>query len=108
MPRFQEHDFAHFIQQYRITSIPIVPPIAHRLFGAKHSSHDFSSLEDIICAGAPMSAATQIRFGKGLPSTTRFNQLYGMSELGWITAFRSPDQGKPGSVGRLLPGVELK
>jgi long-subunit acyl-CoA synthetase (AMP-forming) len=55
-----------------------------------------------------MPASTQVRLGKHLPSTTRFNQLYGMSELGWVTAFRSRKHGKPGSVGRLLPGVELR
>lgn len=108
MPRFDEHDFVQFIRQHQITTIPIVPPIAQRLFGTNTHVHDFSSLKDVVCAGAPMSSATQSRLSKRLSAATRFFQLFGMTEVGWITAFRFPEMEKPGSVGSLLPGIKVK
>ena len=38
----------------------------------------------------------------------RFCQLWGMSELGWVTAFIYPEADHSGSVGRLLPNVRAK
>lgn len=109
MPRFKAKDYAHFIDHYQITKIPLVPPMALTLFdSAMTEDYSFSSLREITCGGAPLGGGIQINLAKKLHPDARFHQLWGMSELGWLTAFNYPEYDDTGSVGRLLPNTVAK
>ena len=107
--RFRAREFASSIDKYQITNIPIVPPIAKDLFSSPFSdAYSYTSLREVTCAGAPLSWDLQRKFVRALPESARFCQLWGMSELGWITAFAYPETDDTGSVGRLLSNTKAK
>lgn len=69
----------------------------HRRFGG--------ACEYFVCGGAPLGARTERFFrGIGLP----VYQGYGLAEASPIVATNSPAANRPGSVGRPLPGVEVR
>ncbi|MCJ1382874.1 hypothetical protein MMC17_005987 [Xylographa soralifera] len=67
-----------------------------------------STLRYVWCAGAPLSGEAQRRMIDMLDPTAIFSQVWGMSEVGWITTFHFPESDTSGSVGRLLPNMEAK
>jgi 4-coumarate--CoA ligase len=109
MPRFTKDRFIECIERHGITSLPVVPPIALSIFAGKVKNEPvFSSLRDVVCAGAPLGRDVQLQLSACLPPAARFVQLWGMSELGWVTAFSNEERDESGSVGRLLPNVRVK
>lgn len=62
----------------------------------------------ILCAGAPITAALQSRLYALLRPDAVVAQVWGATELGWVTMFGPGEKDESGSVGRLLPGMELK
>lgn len=109
MHRFNANDYASFIEKYSITMIPLVPPIALKIFAPSIlHRHSFSSLRRIVCAGARLDAETHMMMVRRLHKGVSFSQNWGLSEVPWITAFKCDEIDEPGSVGRLLPGIEAK
>lgn len=109
MQKFDTNDYASFIDKYDITMVPIVPPIALKVFALSIlNCHDLSSLRQIVCAGARLDIETQAMIARRLHPEVNFSQLWGLSELGWVTAFKCDETDWSGSVGRLLPNVEAK
>lgn len=56
MPAFEPKLFLSLIQEYRITHLPLVPPIL--TFLAKHplvEKYDFRSVRELICGAAPVA-----------------------------------------------------
>lgn len=51
---------------------------------------------------------TQEKMYRLLNQSARINQVWGMTEAGWITTFLWPERDRSGSVGRLLDGMEAK
>ena len=62
----------------------------------------------MICAGAPMSATTQRRLSELLHPEANIVQCWGLTETSWVTSFNPSEKNGHGSVGRLLPNVDLK
>ncbi|XP_011705188.1 PREDICTED: 4-coumarate--CoA ligase 1-like, partial [Wasmannia auropunctata] len=56
MPTFEPQLFLTLVQEYRITYLPVVPPIV--MFLAKHplvDRYDFCSVRELLSAAAPLS-----------------------------------------------------
>lgn len=108
MPRFDFEEFLRIIQEYRVTSAPLVPPIVLGL--AKHplvDQYDLSSLRVIYSGAAPLpqqvAAVCSARIGCPVL------EGYGMTET--IVAHINDEEGAlwhPGSIGRLLPNTEAQ
>jgi len=109
MPRFDFANFLQLIQDRRVTSLALVPPIVLAL--AKHplvDEFDLSSLSLVGCGAAPLGAALQADASKRLKVPVR--QGYGMTEV-VVAVTGLPLENaviKPGSVGPLLPNVEAR
>ena len=109
MPRFDLQQFLQLIQQYRITTLWIVPPIVLAL--AKHplvAQYDLSSLSVVGSGAAPLGDALQQAASERIKVPVR--QGYGMTEA-VITVSGWPHAGatiKPGAVGWLLPNVQAR
>jgi acyl-CoA synthetase (AMP-forming)/AMP-acid ligase II len=110
---FDPHAIFDLLTLHRITKIMMVPTamqIAVRHPGSKNA--DFSFLRYIYYGGSPIPPDLQREclavFGCG------FVQMYGMTETaGTVVALAPENHGegataRPGSVGRALPGVELR
>ena len=53
-------------------------------------------------------AGPQQEFYKHLSPDAVFSQVWGMTEIGAVTLFKYPERDYSGSVGRVLPGCEIK
>ncbi|KAG4068216.1 hypothetical protein HA402_008857 [Bradysia odoriphaga] len=112
LPKFEEETFLRCVQDYKISTIVVVPPIM--VFLAKSplvDQYDLSSLRSITCGAAALSREIEDqvreRFSKKYEVDLVIRQAYGMSEtsLGTLSATYTI---KPGSVGEAVPGVYCK
>lgn len=78
--------------------------IRRRLFHRVHDQFG-AHLDYFICGGAPLESEVQQFFERiGIA----VYQGYGMAEASPVISTNTPEFNRPGSVGRALPGVELK
>lgn len=110
LPRFELAQFLETVQTHRITGLYVAPPIVLAL--AKHplvGDYDLSSLEYIVSAAAPLDAelAAACSTRLGVPAV---RQAYGMTELspGTHVVPLDAENPPPGTVGKLLPGTEMR
>lgn len=109
MPRFELEQFLRIVQDYKVTLLPIVPPIALAL--AKHpiiDSYDLSSIKIAFSGAAPLSAEVSRACAERL--NCLFRQGYGMTETSPVTHASpiEPDKIKLGSVGQCAPNTECR
>ncbi|KAF2880007.1 hypothetical protein ILUMI_26167 [Ignelater luminosus] len=107
MQSFDPEVYLSIIQNYKVKTLPIVPPLAN--FLAKSplvDNYDLSSLETILCGAAPLSKRTQDILIKRL-KPDRFLQGYGLTEAVPILTF-TVDDFKTGSCGKVCPGMSVK
>ncbi|MFF6966681.1 4-coumarate--CoA ligase family protein [Streptomyces anthocyanicus] len=111
LPRFDLEQFLAAIQNHRITSLYVAPPIVLAL--AKHplvADYDLSSLRYIVSAAAPLDACLAAACSQrlGLPPV---GQAYGMTELSpgtHVVPLDAMADAPPGTVGRLIAGTEMR
>ncbi|WP_405697246.1 4-coumarate--CoA ligase family protein [Streptomyces coelicoflavus] len=111
LPRFDLEQFLAAIQNHRITSLYVAPPIVLAL--AKHplvADYDLSSLKYIVSAAAPLDARLAAACSRrlGLPPV---GQAYGMTELSpgtHVVPLDAMADAPPGTVGRLIAGTEMR
>ena len=109
MRRFDLARYLATIDEHKITETPMVPAIIKSILKRwPSSSSSLQSLRLIWSAGTPLDVNTQQQLYQLLDPSARVVQVWGMTELGWITTFTWPEQDDTSSVGRLLPGVELQ
>jgi len=109
MPRFDLQEFLELVQKYRITILPLVPPIVLGL--VKHplvAKYDLSSVRLVFSGAAPLGEdiARELSAKLGCPVV----QGYGMTEASPVTHL-SPTRHspfKPGSAGKVVPNTEVK
>jgi acyl-CoA synthetase (AMP-forming)/AMP-acid ligase II len=109
MPRFDMADFLALIQRYRITTLPMVPPMVLGLAKSPLvDQYDLSSLRTLFCGAAPLGAELSIEAGNrvGCPVV----QGYGMTEASPVTHLspKNAKNGKPGSIGKVIPMTEVR
>lgn len=112
LPKFENESFLRCIEEYKIASISVVPPIM--VFLAKSpvvDKYDLSSLINIACGAATLSKEVEdqvrARFSKTYNTEIMIRQAYGMSES-TLRTLASTLVVKPGSVGQVLPGLYCK
>jgi long-chain acyl-CoA synthetase len=110
MPRFDPEDFLRLIERERIDTIFMVPTMFIRLM--KLPEHvrrgfDVSSLRHVIHAAAP--CPPDVKRGMIEWWGPVIYEFYGSTESGAVTFANSEDAlKKPGTVGRISPGAELR
>ena len=72
------------------------------------AEYDLSSLEYIVCGGAPIKRDIEEALKKRLPNLKYVQQAYGMSETTFIVTLKRPTNPKAGTCGVPVTGVELK
>ncbi|CAM5735216.1 4-coumarate--CoA ligase family protein OS=Streptomyces tendae OX=1932 GN=GUR47_26895 PE=4 SV=1 [Streptomyces tendae] len=111
LPRFDLEQFLAAIQNHRITSLYVAPPIVLAL--AKHplvGDYDLSSLKYVVSAAAPLDARLAAACSRrlGLPPV---GQAYGMTELSpgtHVVPLDAMAAAPPGTVGKLIAGTEMR
>ncbi|NLU70933.1 AMP-binding protein [Streptomyces sp. HNM0574] len=110
LPSFDLDTFLGAIEQHRVNAVYVAPPIVLAL--AKHAAvdrYDLSSLEYLVSAAAPLDAGLAGACARRLGLKTVL-QAYGMTELspGTHVVPRAAENPPPGTVGKLLPGTEMR
>lgn len=106
LPRFIPDVFLNTLQTYKVTVVPLVPPLA--VFVAKHdivSQFDLSSINNVVCGAAPLTAEIQKLLSSRLSGVT-VRQGFGMTETTLATL--SSESRDPGAVGRVVAHCEAK
>ena len=109
MKRWDISRFIEYAERYQITETAVVTPIVLALLGLPVPEHrKLWSLRNLLAAGAPLGREEQNALRKLCHPDARFTQVWGLTEIGWITMFHYPEPDDTGSVGRLLPNMEAK
>ena len=108
-PRFDPEEFLKLVDQYKVTSVHLVPTMVIKLLQVSEeftSKLDLSSLRTVLCGAAPLFPEYKLafldRFGPCL------YEYYGSTETG-INTFITPEEmrERPASVGKVFTGNEL-
>jgi long-chain acyl-CoA synthetase len=110
MPRFEPEEFLALIEAQRIDTIFMVPTMFIRLMKLPQtvrSRYDMSSLRHVIHAAAP--CPPEVKRAMIAWWGPVIHEFYGSTESGAVTFASSADAlNKPGTVGRIAPGAELR
>ena len=110
MPRFDPEEFLRLVEDEKIDTIFMVPTMFIRLMKlpeAVRRQYDTSSLRHIVHAAAPCPADVKRAMIEWWGPV--IYEYYGSTESGALTFATSEDAlKKPGTVGRILDGVELR
>ncbi|RZF44807.1 hypothetical protein LSTR_LSTR000759 [Laodelphax striatellus] len=108
LPKFEENLFLSTIEKYKVTVLPMVPPLM--VFLAKHplvDKFDMSSVRNVFVGAAPCSLDTINAVSRRL-KLKGVRQAYGMTELSIAITVSSMDSNNPLTVGKLVAGAEGK
>jgi long-chain acyl-CoA synthetase len=110
MPRFDPEQLLRLIEVERIDTVFMVPTMFIRLMKLPEtvrSNYDMSSLRHVIHAAAPCPADVKRAVIEWWGPV--IYEFYGSTESGAVTFANSEDAlKKPGTVGRISPGAELR
>jgi acyl-CoA synthetase (AMP-forming)/AMP-acid ligase II len=108
-PRFAFEPFLELVERHRATVLIVPPPVMAALAGHPAlDAHDLSALELVVAGGAPVPEEIARAAGERLPGVV-VRLGYGLTETS--AAVTAPDRElpvAPGSVGRAMPGTELR
>jgi acyl-coenzyme A synthetase/AMP-(fatty) acid ligase len=106
MPRFEEKGFISAITSFHITQTITVPPILMTL--SKYSNSELNSLRRVFVGGSCATDGMQKQLYNKLHPDATITQVYGMTEIGWATAWMKIEKDISGSVGEALPGTRIR
>lgn len=109
MRRFDLETLLQSVGKYKITHMPLVPPILVLI--AKHpqiSKYDFTSVRELVCGAAPLPKDIADEACRRT-NCKNIRNGYGMTELSVVTNLSSRDCGnEEDNVGPLIPGMYCK
>lgn len=111
MRRFDLNGFLHAVETFQVTELMLVPPIVIAIvMSAYATTRPFlASVRNAMCGAAPLDRQLQARFLKLLSDGAAINQVWGMTETSCVaTLFPYHECDETGSIGRMIPNVELK
>ena len=109
LPRYDLDQFLQTLEQYKVTVVPLVPPLVLALSRAPQvDNHDLSALRMIYCGAATLADNIARDCSERMGCEIRYG--YGMTELSPLShaSLTDPDRHSPGSVGYCLPNTECK
>jgi 4-coumarate--CoA ligase len=114
MQRYRWDDLLKYLREYKITAFYTVPSIWLRIAKSREITDEFRYVQGAATGAAPMDgvlqAAASGRLGGGdSAQPVSVGQTWGLSETtGAVTAVPRGETDVSGSIGSILPGVELR
>lgn len=110
--RFDPKIFPQAILDFQITETFAPPPLIMRLVDNPDAHAQIQSLRNIYCGGAPLVPELKNRLDaiylNNPHGPPRIAQVWGMTEGGWFTTFKYGENDSTNSVGRPIPGYEIR
>lgn len=111
MGKYRWADLLKYARQYRITVFYTVPSIYLRIAKSSEVTDHFSWLAHAATGAAPMDGELQVAANRRLAGGKEqmLGQTWGLSETtGAVTSVPAGESDTTGSIGSVLPGVELR
>nr|POF05925.1 acyl-coa ligase azaf [Quercus suber] len=110
LARFEPEKWFWALDQYQITDLALVPPIAITAINHPlNKKYSMKSVRVATCGAAPLDKRPQARMQELIGRDVPFTQVWGMSETSCIaTRFPYPEKDTTGSVGRPIPDLDTK
>ena len=106
-----EGSLVNKIYKYKITEVVLVPHVICSILDQCSKDPkpiEIQCLQMVSSAGAPLAPALRDRFLKRFDVPPRVVQVWGLTECGWLSTLKFPESDDTGSVGRMLPGCEVR
>jgi long-chain acyl-CoA synthetase len=103
---FDPAEFLALAQRHRIQRTALVPAMIQMLLAQPLEDADLSSLRYVNCGAAPLAAQTREQWERRVPGS-QILEGYGCTESGAVISVNPPGAGRPGSVGRPIPGYQV-
>ncbi|KAF5455684.1 hypothetical protein F2P56_025234 [Juglans regia] len=112
LSKYEMHDMLSAIEKYRVTYLPLVPPILVALVNSAdqiRTKYNLSSLQSVLSGGAPLSKEVIEGFVERYPTVT-IRQGYGLTESSGVGASTDSleESRRYGTAGLLSSGMEAK
>lgn len=110
MKRFDD-SFAQKVYDFGITETMAAPPMLLRLANQAEKETErktLQSLRMVLCAGTLLVAELRTKFLRVFECPPRIVQVWGMTEGGWFSTFKYPEDDSTGSVGRAIAGYQVR
>jgi 4-coumarate--CoA ligase len=113
MRRFVPSTFLSNLTLHSITDLVLVPPMVVALVASPipvpSKKQYLKSIKCGLVGAAPLDKVMQARFQELLPEDVPFTQVWAMTETScFASMFQWPENDETGSVGRFLPGLDVK
>jgi long-chain acyl-CoA synthetase len=103
---FEPKGFLELAAEHRVHRAAVVPSMLQMLL-AHLEDVDLSALRYVSCGGAPLAPELVAEFERRVPGV-QVNEGYGCTESGGIITTNPPGARRLGTVGRALPGYEVR
>jgi long-chain acyl-CoA synthetase len=104
---FDPTSFLALVQEHRVQSGAVVPSMLQLLLTQPLEDYDLSSLRYLVCGAAPLPPDAARELERRLPGL-EVREGYGCTESGAVISSTPAGERKLGSVGRPLPGYEVR
>jgi long-chain acyl-CoA synthetase len=104
---FDPAGFVSLVEEHRVQASALVPSMLQMLLAQPLEDHDLSCLERVSSGAAPLSAEVAAEFERRIPSC-EIREGYGCTESSALISAQPADERKLGSVGKAVPGVQVK
>jgi long-chain acyl-CoA synthetase len=102
--RFAPHKIVTLLREHRPSVFVAIPSMYNALLHAKNAkADDWTSVRYVVSGGEPLPPAVFEGFRERFGVT--INEGYGLTETSPVTNWCRPDEYRPRSVGRALPGI---
>ena len=110
MRRFDLENFLANIERFSISELALVPPLViATIMSPLSQKYSLKSVRSATCGAAPLGKGPQKRFQQLMGDDAPFAQGYGMTEATCVvTKVAWPENDTTGSIGRLLPNLDVK
>ena len=107
--RFNTEEWINVIYEHKVTDTFLSPQMLFAVNASKLPLKKLlQSLRSVLCGGENITLEPQVEFCGHLSPEAVLNQAWGMTETGCATNIRWPEQDTAGSVGRIVPGAEIR
>ncbi|KAK1362253.1 4-coumarate--CoA ligase-like 5 [Heracleum sosnowskyi] len=112
LPKFDMHEMLKAVEKYKVTHLPLVPPIVVALINSADEikmKYDLSSLTAVLSGGAPLSKEVVEGFVEKFPMM-KILQGYGLTESAGIgsSTYSLEESRRYGSAGLLASSMEAR